>query len=223
MTRISVSILNADLTDLKGVAATVQRSGAEMLHYDVMDGCFVDNISFGLPVLQSLRRCTDLPLDVHLMIRDPLRFAERFADAGAQLLSFHVESESDPAETVREIHRCGLRAGIALSPDTPLERLCPYLHMLEPEDFVLLMTVEPGFGKQSFLYGVLPKIRALRSRMTAECLPLHIEVDGGINAETAVLCREAGADLLVSGSFLFRAPDVREAVRQLRGGEESFR
>lgn len=223
MTRISVSILNADLADLKGVAETVQNSGAEMLHYDVMDGCFVDNISFGLPVLHSLRRCTDLPLDVHLMIRDPLHFAERFANEGAQLLSFHVESESDPAETVQEIHRLGMHAGIALSPNTPLERLYPYLHTLEPEDFVLLMTVEPGWGSQPFMHSVLPKIKALRSRMTEENLPLHIEVDGGINAETAVLCREAGADLLVSGSFLFRAPDAREAVRQLRGEKESFR
>ena len=221
MALISVSILNADLANLERIAETVERSGADLLHYDVMDGCFVDNISFGLPVLQCLRRCTKIPLDVHLMIRDPLRFAERFADAGAQLLSFHIESGSDPFETVREIHRCGMRAGIAVSPDTPVKRIYPCLTELLPDDFVLLMTVQPGWGSQPFLPSVLPKIRQLSAYLREQQMPLHIEVDGGINGETAALCREAGADYLVSGSYLFRADDPAEAVRSLRGLQPS--
>lgn len=221
MAQISVSILNSDLANLAATAQKVASSGADMLHFDVMDGCFVDNISFGLPVLQSLRRVTDMTLDVHLMIRDPLRFAERFAAEGASLLSFHIEAESPVPETVREIHRCGMRAGLALSPGTPAERLWPYLAELNADDFILLMTVEPGWGSQPFLHGVLPKIETVRRRLDAENMPLHIEVDGGINGETAALCREAGADLLVSGSFLLRAPDISDAVQLLRGGSSA--
>lgn len=215
-TKISVSVLNADLSRLADAAAFVEQSGADLLHFDVMDGCFVDNISFGLPVLESLRKHIALPVDTHLMIRDPLHYTERFAKAGSDLLSFHIESDSDIADTVREIHRCGMRAGIALSPDTPTETVFPYLHLLDPDDFVLLMTVVPGRGGQAFLPYVLPKIRELRTRIEAECLPLHIEVDGGINAETGAQCREAGADMLVSGSYLFRAADPAAAVQGLR-------
>lgn len=215
-TTLSVSVLNADLSHLADAAAFVEKIGAEMLHFDVMDGCFVDNISFGLPVLSSLRKHTTLPVDAHLMIRDPLHFVPRFADAGADLLSFHLESDSDPTETVHEIHACGMRAGIALSPDTPVEEIFPLLSLLSPEDFVLLMTVYPGRGGQAFLPYVLPKIRALRAKLDAENHPLHIEVDGGINAETGAQCREAGADYLVSGTYLFRADDPVKAAQLLR-------
>lgn len=217
MTMISVSILNADLAHLAEVAKLVEESGADALHYDVMDGCFVDNISFGLPVLRSLRSCTKLPLDVHLMVQDPLRFIGRFAEAGAQMLSFHIESQSDAAATIREIHAHGVRAGIAVSPDTSLEQILPLLSLLEKDDFILLMTVQPGWGKQSFLYDVLPKIKALRAVLDARGLPLHIQVDGGIQDVTAALCREAGVDYLVSGSYLMGAPCPAEAVRGLRG------
>ncbi len=216
MTTISASILNADLTNLANAAAVVEQAGADLLHYDVMDGCFVDNISFGLPVLNALRSCTALPIDAHLMIREPLRFVERFVKAGADLLSFHIESDSDAAETIREIHACGIHAGVALSPDTPTEAVFPLLKLLQPEDFILLMTVQPGLGGQAFLPYVLPKIETLYQRIQAEQLPLHIEVDGGIAAGTGKQCREAGADYLVSGSYIFRAADPHAAVQSLR-------
>ena len=217
MAMISASILNGDLAHLADVAETVRCAGADALHYDVMDGCFVDNLSFGLPVLAGLRQVTALPIDVHLMIQEPLRFAERFVKAGADMLSFHVESNSDPAETLHMIQQAGIPAGIALSPDTPTERLKPYLPLLRPQDFVLMMTVQPGLGGQSFLPYVLPKIETLRSLLEAAGVSAHIQVDGGINAQTAAQCRNAGVDYLVAGSYLLGADSPAEAVRLPRG------
>lgn len=217
MAIISASILNGDLAHLADTVQAVARSGADMLHYDVMDGCFVDNLSFGLPVLTSLRPCTKLPIDVHLMIRDPLRFAERFVKAGADMLSFHIESESDPAETLRTVQKAGIPAGIAISPDTPAETLMPLLPLLRAQDFILVMTVHPGLGGQAFLPYVLPKIEQLRKMMQETGCSAHIQVDGGINAETGRQCREAGADYLVAGSYLLRAENPAEAVQSLRG------
>lgn len=216
MTKISASILNADLAHLSDVAATAQTAGADFIHYDVMDGIFVDNLSFGLPVLQCLKKYAELPIDAHLMIQEPHRFVSRFAEAGAEMLSFHIESSSDTADTIRLIHENGMKAGIAVSPDTPVSDVFPYLSMLQDDDFVLLMTVHPGYGKQKFLDYVLDKIKELRAEMNAKQLNLHIQVDGGIQAETAKLCREAGADNLVSGSYLFCSESPAEAVRSLR-------
>ena len=216
MALVSVSILNGDLARLADVAGTIADAGADMLHFDVMDGSFVDNLSFGLPVLSCLKPLVTMPVDVHLMIEDPLRFAERFVRAGADLLSFHIESRSDPAETLREIHRLGIPAGIAVSPDTPETTVYPLLEQMQPEDFVLMMTVYPGLGGQQFMPAVLKKIEALRSRMRTIGMPLHIEVDGGINAETGALCRRAGADYLVAGSYVLCAEDPAAAVRSLK-------
>lgn len=215
MATVSVSILNSDLAHLADVAETVKQTGAELLHYDVMDGVFVDNLSFGLPVLSAIRPLTQVPVDVHLMISDPLRYVSRFVKAGADLLSFHIESSSDCAETVAEIHRCGVRAGIALSPETPVEAVYPFLPMLNKGDFILLMTVHPGLGGQSFMPEVLPKIRALRQTLDQGGYDLHIEVDGGINAETGARCTEAGADILVAGSYVLGSAHPEEAVSAL--------
>lgn len=216
MALVSVSILNGDLSRLGQVADTIADAKADLLHYDVMDGSFVDNLSFGLPVLTSLKPVVRVPVDVHLMIQQPLRYAERFVQAGADLLSFHIEAQSDPAETVREIHRLGIPAGIAVSPDTPAETVFPLLDALLPDDFILMMTVRPGLGGQQFMPQVLPKIEALRTRIQALQMPLHIEVDGGINAQTGALCRKAGADYLVAGSFVLGAEDPAAAVRALK-------
>ncbi len=215
MALVSVSILNGDLARLAEVAQTIEAAQADMLHFDVMDGMFVDNISFGLPVLSCLKPLVQLPLDVHLMIEEPLRFAERFAEAGADLLSFHIESRSDAAETLREIHSFGIPAGIAVSPETPEDTVFPLLEQMQPEDFILMMTVRPGLGGQQFMAEVLPKIQRLRSRIAKLQIPLHVEVDGGINAETGLLCRKAGADYLVAGSYVLGAKDPAGAVRSL--------
>ena len=215
---VSVSILNGDLARLAETAADISASGAEYLHFDVMDGCFVDNISFGLPVLESLDGCTDLPLDVHLMICDPLHYAERFCSAGADILTFHIESDSDAAEVIRTVHQLGVRVGIAVSPATPIEKVYPYLDLLTPEDLVLVMTVVPGLGGQSFMPETVQKIRDLRSELQRRGRSLHIEVDGGINAETGAVCRNAGADILVAGSYLLRAENMKQAVASLRDG-----
>ena len=216
MALVSVSILNGDLARLADVAETIGEAHADLLHYDVMDGSFVDNLSFGLPVLSSLKPLVKLPVDVHLMIQEPLRFAERFVKAGADLLSFHIESRSDAAETLRVIHSLGIPAGIAVSPDTPEETVFPLLEQMQPEDFILMMTVRPGLGGQKFMAEVLPKIANLRRRITELELPLHIEVDGGVNAETGALCRKAGADYLVAGSYVLGADDPAAAVRSLK-------
>lgn len=213
---VLASILNSNLLNLSQVADTVAASGADALHYDVMDGRFVDNISFGLPVLSALRHYTRQPIDVHLMISDPLRFVERFAEAGADLLSFHIESDSDPAETLRCIHGCGIAAGIAISPDTPISAVAPYLSQMQKDDFILIMTVYPGLGGQKFMPQTLPKIQTLSEMLRRENLPVHIEVDGGINAETGMLCRQAGADYLVAGSYVLGAEDPAAAVRSLK-------
>lgn len=212
---VLASILNSNLLNLSQVADTVAASGADALHYDVMDGRFVDNISFGLPVLSSLRPYTKQPIDVHLMITDPLRFVERFVKAGADLLSFHIESNSDPIETLRCIHDCGIPAGIVVSPDTPISAVFPYLSKMQKDDFILIMTVYPGLGGQAFMPQMLSKIQTLSELLRREQLPFHIEVDGGINAETGMLVRKAGADYLVAGSYVLGAADPAEAVRSL--------
>lgn len=185
-----------------------------MLHLDVMDGVFVPNISFGLPVLSSLRPCDGLYFDTHLMITDPIRYIDAFIDAGSDGVTVHFESESDPAACLRAIRARGRRAGISLRPGTPAEKLFP---LLPGADLALVMTVEPGFGGQSFMGDMIPKISALREFAEREGLSFDIEVDGGINAATGKLCADAGADILVAGSYLFGASDMGAAVRALKG------
>lgn len=211
--QISASILSADVSNLAAVTAGLERSGVDMLHFDVMDGQFVPNITFGMPVLAAIDQCTDLFLDVHLMIADPLRYAEQFVKAGADLVTFHLESNSDPAQTIEAIHAAGAKAGIVLKPGTSWETAIPYLEMVE---VVLVMTVEPGFGGQSFLWDMVKKIEALREYARAHQMNYQIEVDGGINAETAPQVLRAGADILVIGSYLFRQADQHAAMDGIR-------
>lgn len=211
---VSASVLSADLLDMQREIKRLEVSGADMLHFDVMDGIFVNNITYGLPVLEQVRRATGLTLDVHLMITDPLRYAERFARAGADIISFHTESGSDTLETVRAIKAAGARAAVAIKPATPAEEIYELLPEL---DMALVMTVEPGFGGQDFIGETMEKVRLIRRRIDELGLVCDLQVDGGINYGTAALAREAGANVLVSGSCLFTAEDMSEAVRRIKG------
>lgn len=191
----------------------MQAAGADMLHVDIMDGHFVPNLSIGPDVTAALHRCVRLPLDVHLMLSDPLDYVQRFAEAGAAALTFHIESDSPAADTLDAIHSLGCRAGLALKPATPAEAAFPYLGRCES---VTVMTVEPGFGGQAFMPDMLKKISALRREILRRGLSADIEVDGGIDCRTAPEAAKAGANLLVAGSALFGAQDYTQAVSRLR-------
>jgi ribulose-phosphate 3-epimerase len=208
---IAPSILSADFARLAEAADSV--SGADWLHVDVMDGHFVPNLTIGLPVVQSLRKATDLPLDCHLMIDDPDRWAPGYAEAGAANVTIHVEAAADPIQTARAIRSAGALAGLSVKPGTPLE---PYLEVLREFDTLLVMTVEPGFGGQEFMAEVLPKVRLAREHVRAGHLRLFVEVDGGIAEDTIEAAAEAGADVFVAGSAVFGAADPGRAIEALR-------
>ena len=214
MAKLSPSILSADFMHLGEQVKQLEQGGADYIHFDVMDGIFVGNITYGLPVLEQIRRVTDMTLDVHLMITDPLRYVREFAKAGADIISFHSESESDVRRTIEAIRSAGAKPAVAIKPKTPAESVYDIL----PEvDMLLVMTVEPGFGGQSFIPETVEKVRLIRRRIAEKGLACDVQVDGGINYETAPIVREAGANVLVSGSCLFRAQDMSEAVRKLKG------
>ena len=213
MIKIAPSILAADFAKLGDEIESIKSS--DYLHFDVMDGVFVPNISFGIPVLESVRKTTGMTLDVHLMITSPARYTSRFAKAGADIVVFHIEAETpeNTSAAIDELHKLGKKAGLSVKPGTPAKALEPYMHKL---DIVLVMTVEPGFGGQEFNNAMLPKITELRRIIDNQKLNCELEVDGGINLETSKLCIEAGANTLVTGNDIFRAPDRTARIAALR-------
>ena len=210
---ISPSILSADFADLSRAAKQMEDAGADWLHIDVMDGHFVPNLTIGPVVVKSLKKHTALPLDVHLMITDPLGYAEPFAKAGAWGLTFHVEAVRDPAAVIREYIRLGLKPGISLKPKTPASAVLPFL---KDAHHVLVMTVEPGFGGQSFMADMIPKIEEISAYIKKNKLTCRIEVDGGIDLQTAPKTIAAGAQVLVAGNAIFGTPDPVKAARALK-------
>lgn len=211
--KISASLLGADLSRLGEEAVRARVGGADWIHFDVMDGKFVENISFGSEVQKAILKNGKFFVDTHLMVSRPDKQLDFFIKAGSNLITFHIESESDADHTINVLHRAGIMAGIALKPSTPAEFVYPFLEKLE---LVLVMTVEPGYGGQGFLNYTLPKIKQIREKANELRPSLMIEVDGGINRETAPLVIDAGADVLVSGSYLFGAKNMIEAAAYLR-------
>lgn len=209
---ISPSILTADFMNLGAVVKELQNS-VDMLHFDVMDGIFVPNISIGLPVLKSVKNGTNLPLDVHLMIEKPQNYIEDFANAGADIITIHLESDCDVADTLRKIRTCGKLAGLAVNPKTDVKKAFKFLPML---DMLLVMSVEPGFGGQSFIEDSLEKISLAKAEIDRLELNVSIQVDGGINEIYAEKVKTAGANILVAGSYIINSNDMHSAIKSLK-------
>lgn len=212
-TIVSASILSADLCNLERDIKRAEKAGCDYIHFDVMDGVFVNNISYGIPVLKSVSKVTDIVLDVHLMIVDPIKYIRQFAESGADIITFHFEAGSDCGEVIDLIHSYGKKAGVSVKPNTPVSVLYPYLDNI---DMILVMTVEPGFGGQGFITETLDKIEELKAELDKRNLGVPIQVDGGINDKTASKVKEKGASILVAGSYLFGAEDMKKAVGLLR-------
>src|SRR5437868_9298399 len=213
MIEIAPSILSADFARLGEQIATVEKAGASILHVDVMDGRFVPNITVGLPVVKAISRATRLPIDAHLMIVEPGRYAEEFVKAGAQMVSIHIEADRHAHRTLSAIRSAGARAGIVINPATPISAV---EEAIKFADYVLVMSVNPGFGGQKFISESLDKVRRLRKLIDERGLKTRIEIDGGINSDNIAEVTSAGAEIIVAGSAIFGAPDAAVALRELR-------
>ena len=213
MIKIAPSVLAADFLHLEKDVDTVNKY-ADILHFDVMDGVFVPNISFGFPVIEAISKKAEKPMDVHLMIVQPERYVERFAQAGASMISFHLNATEDPAAVLAQIKSLGVKAGLVINPDIPVENLFPYL---KDADFILLMSVFAGFGGQKFIEDTYERIRTLRAEMVRQGHVIPIEVDGGVSAANAAALAEAGAEILVAGSAVFKSDDPESVINAMRG------
>ena len=214
MIKIAPSILSADFANLERDIRRI--SDADYVHVDVMDGVFVPNISIGIPVVQSIRKVTEMPLDVHLMIVEPVRYVEQFCDAGADLVTIHVEADTEEniQAAIDKIHAKGKKAGVVVKPKTPAEAVLPFLKKVE---LIMVMTVEPGFGGQKFMADMMPKVTAIRRLIDQQNPACELEVDGGVAPDTCRVCIDAGANVLVAGSAVYKAADIPARIAELRG------
>ena len=215
MAKIAPSILSADFVNLERDIRALADNGADFVHVDVMDGIFVPNITIGIPVVAAIRKITELPLDVHLMIDRPVRYVKEFCKAGADILTIHVEADTEEnnLEALRQIKEAGVKAAISVKPKTPAEAVIPYLELV---DLILVMTVEPGFGGQKFMADMMPKLKTISQLIEKHCPHCELEVDGGVNEETAKVCKENGANVLVAGSAYFKAADPKAFVESVK-------
>ena len=212
MIQIAPSMLAADFLHLEKDVETVNRH-ADLFHLDVMDGVFVPNISFGFPIIEAIAKKAEKPMDVHLMIIEPEKYVERFAKVGAEMISFHLNATEDPAAVLRQIRSYGVKAGLVINPDLPVESLFPYL---AEADFILLMSVFAGFGGQKFIESTYDRVRALKAEMVRQGIDIPIQVDGGVSASNAAALVEAGASILVAGSAVFKAEDPAAVIAAMR-------
>lgn len=214
MIKVSPSILSADFVNLERDIRALTPAGADYVHVDVMDGIFVPNITIGIPVVAAIRKITDLPLDVHLMIDRPIRYVDEFCKAGSDILTIHIEAdtEENTLAALKRIRSLGVKPAISVKPRTPAEAVLPYLPYC---DLILVMTVEPGFGGQAFMEDMMPKLKQIRTYIDAQNPTCELEVDGGINEKTALICRENGANVLVAGSAYFKSADPAAFVKEI--------